>query len=193
VSHLMSATCRSRGEAAVNGQTGTGDETDFGTGEVGDHAGDLVAMRVAFQGHEAFQGRGELPILRVHIRGHGAGLDGVDRDPTWAEITGETAREAGNDRFGHRVHGAARERHAIGVDAADGNDAPALAKVYPPAAAPEATRATADKLATAGKQPTCWPLLCHAAQCRGKEMLRQAQHDSFGELRLTPFGPGVSA
>jgi hypothetical protein len=38
---------RSGGEAAVDGQAGAGDEAGFRTGEVGDHAGDFVALAIA--------------------------------------------------------------------------------------------------------------------------------------------------
>ena len=52
------------GKAAVNGQTGTGDETGFRTGEVSDHGGDLVPLAVTFQCHQALQTLGKRSLRK---------------------------------------------------------------------------------------------------------------------------------
>jgi hypothetical protein len=45
---------RSGRKAAIDGQTGAGDEAGFGTSEVGDRAGDLITLAVARQRYPAF-------------------------------------------------------------------------------------------------------------------------------------------
>jgi len=53
----------------------------------------------------------------------------VDGDPAGAQIAGEASGEACDRRLGHGVGAAAREGPVVGVDAADGDDAPALGHV----------------------------------------------------------------
>src|SRR5689334_14239244 len=127
--NLTAARERSSAEAAVYSEAGAGDETGFRAGEVGDKGGYLATLAVTRQRQKAFHQLGEWPVRRVQIRINRAGLDVVDGDAARAEVASQTAREAGDGGFRHGVDAGAREWHAVGVDAADGDDAPAFAHV----------------------------------------------------------------
>ena len=58
---LVLLSAGSGGESAVDLQTRAGDEGRFGTGEIGNHAGDLVALSIALEGDQAFHLRREGP------------------------------------------------------------------------------------------------------------------------------------
>src|SRR6185503_20884107 len=69
-------------------------------------------------------------VFGVQVGVHWAGLDVIDCDLARREVAGEAFGEAGDGGFGERVNAAAGKGHALGIGAADVNDAAAVAEVF---------------------------------------------------------------
>ena len=69
-------------------------------------------------------------------------MDDIHRDPPLADITGQSFGETNESGLAHRVQRDARDRHAIGVAGADGDDAAAV--LHPPGRGLRGDEDTAD-------------------------------------------------
>src|SRR5436190_5752986 len=67
-------------ETAVDRQTCAGDECSLRTGQVSNHACDLISFGITLYGHKTFQGFCELSLLWVHVRCHRSRLNNIYRD-----------------------------------------------------------------------------------------------------------------
>jgi hypothetical protein len=75
-------------ESAIDLQTCAGNEGRFRTGEIGNHAGDLVTLSLALEGDQAFHVRCEGAVRRIHVCVH----------RTWLHVVnGNAARSAGHE------------------------------------------------------------------------------------------------
>src|SRR5262249_36359037 len=119
----------SGGKATIYGQTCAGDVGGFRTDEVGHQTGDLIALAESLHRKEASQLIGKRSICRVHVGVDGAGLDIVDGDAARPEVARQPTCETRNRRLGHGIDAPARESNAVGIDAANGYDASALAQM----------------------------------------------------------------
>lgn len=118
--------------AAVDGQACTGNEARTWAGQVGHEVRGLVGMRVALQ-------RDVFPCLLrefarggVHVGICGAGLDVVDRDAAWTQITRQALRQPGDGGLSHHIERAAVVGHVVAVDAANIDDAAVFAHMAQP-------------------------------------------------------------
>src|SRR5215813_6653371 len=123
------ASLSSRGEASVNCESCSCHVSSLGACEVRDYAGDLITLAVAFNGQEFFQRFGERTCSGVHISINRTGLHNVDSDAARTQITCETARESCDGGLAHAINTAAGDGHAVSVDTANRDDAPALLHV----------------------------------------------------------------
>ncbi len=81
---------------------------------------------MALNGHKAVHQLFHRAVLRVGVGINWAGLDDVDRDAARAKIPRQAARQPLQGRFAERIGRHSRHWHAIAIDRADDNNAPAF-------------------------------------------------------------------
>src|SRR5258706_13747865 len=95
ISHSQ-ISCR---ETAIGQQARTRDVAGFGTCQVGNEAGDLVCIAITLKGSHGNQRPGEVAVGWIRVGINRAGLDVVNSDAAWTEVSGNSLGEASDRCF----------------------------------------------------------------------------------------------
>src|SRR5213592_5163300 len=116
-------------EASIGEQARAGDVAGFGTRQVGHKAGDFIGIAIALKRCDGNQRLREVAVCRIHVSINRAGLDVVDGDAAWAEVSGKSLRETRDRSLRKRIDRTADEWHALAVGTANVNNTPAFAQM----------------------------------------------------------------